>query len=64
MRKNRERTFKVAIGMYSVTCLARTPGNAFRKAVRTLVKTGRIKRQPPTDHDTGGWKGASIGVVS
>lgn len=59
-----KRKYKVAIGMYTVTTFARTPGAAFRNAVRTLIRMRRIKRQPPTDNETGGWKGTSIGVVS
>ena len=58
-----KRKYKVAIGRWTATVEAKTPGAAFRKAVRGLIKKGRIKRQPPTD-DSGGWKGTSIGVVS
>lgn len=36
----------------------KTPGHAFRKTIRTLIRTGHLKRQPRTEG--GGWEGVEI----
>lgn len=41
---------------------APSPQNACRKAFRSLIKSGSLKQQPPTD-DTGGFQGVIVYVI-
>ena len=53
--------WKVMFGRWTYLIVARTAGGAARKAFRSAIRDGKMKRQPPTDCNTGGWKGVWIG---
>ncbi len=61
MTKSKPARFIVRLdGVGLLVRIARTPGAAARQATKHWIKSGRIKRQPKCDLETGGWVGVRI----
>lgn len=46
-----------------VRVIAKSVGNAYRKAFRNAIRLKHEKRQPRTDHETGGFEGVTVRLV-